>query len=166
MKNTACTEKTLLIEDASYTSIRQLKIQIFRATGKIVRYRSDADRPDEELIGAYERILDAALTKGEGPFEGFHDGKLEWDVDDGQGEEDSDPSCGNYALSLVDGRNASLTERGYASLVCDAEDLAALKKLAKLDRRTIRQFFKKIVADELARSMPRSTDTAAEKEGL
>lgn len=140
------------------------KIQLFRLTGKVVRYRSDADRADEELLGAYDRMVEAAEHK-EDPFEGFHNGKKEWEVDEAEDEDDKDPSCGNYSLEIVEGRDAPLSERGYAQLTVDAEDLAALKRLAKLDCRTQRQFFKKMVAAELDRAMPRTTEAPAAKEG-
>ena len=141
------------------------KIQLFRLTGKVVRYHSDADRADEELLGAYDRMIEAAEHK-EDPFEGFHDGKKEWDVDEAADEDDKDPSCGNYSLEVIDGRDAPLSERGYAQLTVDTEDLAALKRLAKMDCRTQRQFFKKMIAAELDRVMPRSTETTVAKEGL
>ena len=141
------------------------KIQLFRLTGKVVRYHSDADRADEELLSAYGCLIDAAERK-EDPFEGFHDGKKEWEVDEAEDEDDKDPSCGNYRLEVIDGRDAPLSERGYAQLTVDAEDLAALKRLAKMDCRTQRQFFKKMIAAELDRAMPRSTETTVAKEGL
>lgn len=140
------------------------KIQLFRLTGKVVRYRSDADRPDEELLGAYDRMIEAAEHK-EDPFEGFHGGKKEWDVDEAEDDDDKDPSCGNYSMEIIEGRDAPLSERGYAQLTVDTEDLAALKRLAKIDCRTQRQFFKKMIASELERVMPRSTEAPAAKEG-
>ena len=141
------------------------KIQLFRLTGKVVRYHSDADRPDEELLGAYDRLIEAAEHK-EDPFDGFHGGKKEWEVDEAADEDDKDPSCGNYSLEVIDGRDAPLSERGYAQLTVDTEDLAALKRLAKIDCRTQRQFFKKMIAAELERMMPRSTEAPVANEGL
>lgn len=140
------------------------KIQLFRLTGKVVRYHSDADRPDEELLGAYDRMVEAAEHK-EDPFDGFHGGKKEWEVDEAVDEDDKDPSCGNYSLEIIEGRDAPLSERGYAQLTVDTEDLAALKRLAKIDCRTQRQFFKKMIAAELERMMPRSTEAPVAKEG-
>ena len=155
-------------EDFALASTARLlhskKIQLFRLTGKVVRYHSDADRADEELLGAYDRMIEAAEHK-EDPFDGFHGGKKEWDVDEAEDEDDKDPSCGNYYLEVVEGRDAPLSERGYAQLTVDAEDLAALKRLAKIDCRTQRQFFKKMVAAELDRAMPRTTEAPVAKEG-
>lgn len=145
--------------------IHAKKIQLFRLTGKVVRYHSDADRADEELLSAYDRMIEAAEHK-EDPFEGFYDGKKEWDVDEDEDEDDKDPSCGNYRLEVVEGRDAPLSERGYAQLTVDTEDLAALKRLAKMDCRTQRQFFKKMIAAELDRVMPRSTEAPVAKEGI
>ena len=156
-------------EDFALASTARLlhskKIQLFRLTGKVVRYHSDADRPDEELLGAYDRLIEAAEHK-EDPFDGFHGGKKEWEVDEAADEDDKDPSCGNYSLEIIEGRDAPLSERGYAQLTVDTEDLAALKRLAKIDCRTQRQFFKKMIAAELERMMPRSTEAPVAKEGL
>ena len=136
--------------------LRSKKIQLFRLTGKVVRCHSYADRPDEELLGAYDRMIEAAESK-EDPFEGFHYGKKEWEADEAE-DDGKDLSCGSYSLEIIDGRDAPLSERGYAQLTVDSEDLAALKRLAKIDCRTQRQFFKKMVAAELDRVMPRSTE--------
>ena len=144
--------------------LQSKKIQLFRLTGKVVRYHSDADRADEELLSAYDRLIEAAEHK-EDPFDGFHGGKKEWEVDEAEDEDDKDPSCGNYSLEIIEGRDAPLSERGYAQLTVDTEDLAALKRLAKIDCRTQRQFFKKMIAAELDRVMPRTTEAHVAKEG-
>ena len=143
--------------------LQSKKIQLFRLTGKVVRYHSDADRADEELLSAYDRLIEAAEHK-EDPFDGFHGGKKEWEVDEAEDEDDKDPSCGNYSLEIIEGRDAPLSERGYAQLTVDTEDLAALKRLAKIDCRTQRQFFKKMIAAELDRVMPRTTEAPVAKE--
>ena len=52
----------------------------------------------------------------------------------------------------------TLAERGLTAIVVDTVDAVVLKELAKIDCRTQRQFFKKMIAAELDRVMPRSTE--------
>lgn len=143
-----------LQDKVSYVKMRKLREDVLRETGKVVRAYSDAERPDDELLSAYERLLEASAS-GEDPFEGFKDGVLEWEVDCAEDEDgDKDQSCGNYTLKVVPSKEASLAERGYGVLSCDLGDLRALKMMAKQDLRTARSFFKIMVEEELKRRMP------------
>lgn len=142
-----------LQDKGSYVKMRKLREDVLRETGKVVRAYSDAERPDDELLSAYERLIEASAS-GEDPFEGFKDGVLEWEVDCAEDEDEKDPSCGSYVLKVVPSKEASLAERGYGVLSCDLGDLRALKMMAKQDLRTARSFFKIMVEEELKRRMP------------
>ena len=146
-----------LQDKGSYIKLRKLREDVLRMTGKVVRAYSDAERPDEELLSAYERLIEASAA-GDDPFDAFNDGVLEWEVDCAEDEEDKDLSCGSYTLKVVPSKQASMAERGYGVLACDLGDLRALKMMAKQDLRTARSFFKIMVEEELKRRMPESKE--------